>query len=98
MQSRSNDGFTQRFKAFNVQRDVVVDQENGSSPMVAGVANVGQHAVERVSVKIAAAHFDDRTKAAIVGAASRSLDHIHFPPRQLVSLHHARTTISRANL
>src|SRR6202042_504131 len=76
VQSGSEDGVTQRLEMPHTQRNVVVDQENGSSAMVMGVANVSQHAVEGISMKITAPHLDDGTEAAIIGAATRSLDYV----------------------
>src|SRR5271154_2801779 len=69
VEAGGNDGLAQGLEAVDVQCNVVVDQKNGSGAVVAGVANVGQHAVERVSMKITAAHLDDGAETAIVGAA-----------------------------
>src|ERR1017187_4316942 len=65
--------------------------------MISGVANVGQHTVERVGVKIAAPHFNNGTEAAVVGAAARGLDYIHLASQQRVSLEHARIAIRRSD-
>src|SRR6202030_2669229 len=86
------------FKTSHIQRDVVVDEENGSSAVIAGVANVVQHAVERVGVEVAASHLDDGAETAIVGAAPRGLDYIHLPAHQRVSREHSRIAIRRADL
>src|SRR5208283_5422823 len=83
------DGLAQRLEAPHVQRYVIVDQENRSSAVIAGIANVRQHAVERVSKEVAAAHLDDGTETAIVGAAARGLDYVHLPAEQRISLEHA---------
>ncbi len=97
VQSGGDDGLAQRLEPLDVQSDVVVDQKNGARAVIAGVANVGQHAVERVSMEVAAAHLDDRTEAAIEGAAARGLDYIHLPAEQRVSLEHARIAVRRAD-
>ena len=49
--------------------------------MLPGVANVGQHAIERVSMKVAPAHLDDRAEAAVEGASARGFHHIHPAPQ-----------------
>ena len=97
VQSGLDNRFAQGFEAPNVQRNVVVDQENGSSAVIVGVANVLEHAVEGVGVEIASPHFDDGTEAAIVGAAARSLDYVHLPAQQRVSLEHTRIAVRRAD-
>ncbi len=48
-------------------------------------------------MEVAAAHFDDRAKTAIEGAAARGLDHIHLPAQQRVSLEHARGALWQAD-
>ncbi len=70
VQSGGDDGFAESFEAFYVQGDVVIDQEDGAGAVIAGVANVGEDAIERVGMEVAAAHFNDGAEAAIVGAAA----------------------------
>ena len=81
-----------------LRRDVVVDDEDGARAVVAGVANVGQHAVERVGVEVAAAHLDDRAEAAIEGAAARGLDHVDLPAQHGVAAEHAGVALGQADL
>src|SRR5205807_5369297 len=69
-----------------------------SRAVIASVANVVEHAVERVSMKVAAAHLDDGAETAIEGAAARGFDYIHLPAQQRVSRKHARITVRQANL
>src|SRR5208282_1102901 len=97
VQPGGDDGLAQRLEAPHVQRYVIVDQENRSSAVIAGIANVRQHAVERVSKEVAAAHLDDGTETAIVGAAARGLDYVHLPAEQRISLEHACIAVRRAD-
>src|SRR6266850_2796783 len=76
--------FAKGFQSRHIQSDVVIDDKNRSSAMIAGVADVRQYAIEGVRVKIPTTHFDDRTEATVERAASRSLDHIDLLPEQRV--------------
>src|SRR6202034_1077578 len=49
-------------------------------------------------MEVAAAHLDERAEAAIEGTAARSLDHIHLPPHQRVSLQNASIAVRRTDL
>src|SRR5208282_3193654 len=97
VQPGGDDGLAQRLETPHVQRNVVVDQENGSSAVIAGVANILQHAIEGVGVEVAAPHLEDGTEAAIVGAAARSLDYIHLPAEQRISVEHAGVAVRRSD-
>src|ERR1700729_1153120 len=48
VQPGGNNGLAQGLESMHIQRNVVVDEEDGSSAVVARVANVVQHAIERV--------------------------------------------------
>ena len=98
VQAGIDDGLAERLEALDVEADVVVDDENGAGAVVAGVANVGQHAVEGVSMKVAAAHLDDGAEAAIEGAAARRLDHVDRPSHHGVVVQYARVALGQANL
>ncbi len=98
MQPGSNDCLTQSLEALHIQRNVVIDQENGSCPVIAGVANVGQHSVERISMEVAAAHLDDRTETAIESTTARGFNYVHLASQERVSLEHARIPVRRTDL
>ena len=83
----------QRFEAPDVERDVVVDEEDRPRAVAARVGDVGQHAVDAVGVEVAAAHLDDRAEAAVVGAAARGLDDVHLAAEQRVAAEHARGAV-----
>src|SRR5229473_536786 len=88
----------ERLESMHVERNVVVNQENGAGAVVSRVSDVSQDAVESVGVKVASAHFDDRAKTAVVGAAARGLDHINLASKQRVALKHAGFTVGQADL
>jgi hypothetical protein len=48
-------------------------------------------------MKITAPHLDDGTEAAIVGATTRSLDHVHLPAEQCISLEHTCVAVRQAD-
>ena len=73
---RVNNRAAECLKTMDVQRDVVVDDENRARAVLTSIADIGKHAVERVSMKVAAAHLDDGAETAVEGAAARGLDHI----------------------
>ncbi len=93
VQAGIDDGLAERLKALDVEADVVVDDEDGAGAVIAGVANVGQDAIECVGVKVAAAHLDDGAEAAIEGAAARGLDHINWPAHHGVVVQHPRVAL-----
>src|SRR5215831_17655386 len=76
IEARIDDGFAKGFKTRHVERYVVIDEKDSPRAMLTGVANVCDHAFDRKGMKIPAAHFDDRTKAAIKGASARGLHDI----------------------
>src|SRR5208337_1634428 len=86
----------QRFKAVNVERNVVVNDEQSTCARLPGIAYVGEHSVERVSMKVAAAHLDDGAETAIEGAPARGLDDVHLPPHHRVAVQHARAALWQA--
>src|SRR6266852_418245 len=47
----------ERLESMHVERNVVVNQENGAGAVVSRVSDVSQDAVESVGVKVASAHF-----------------------------------------
>ena len=59
VQTCVDDGPTQRLKALHVECDVVVHNKDGARPMGAGIADICEDSIKRVSVKIASAHFND---------------------------------------
>ena len=85
VQTRFDDRFAQGFESRDVQRDVVVDNEDRLRAMVARIANIGDHAIERVGMEISASHFNDRTEAAIESAAAGRLHDVHLTPDHCVA-------------
>ena len=77
-------------EALHVERDVVVHQEDRPGAVSPRVGDVGQHAVDRIRMEVAAAHLDDRAEAAVEGAPARGLDDVHRPAEQRVAVRHAR--------
>ncbi len=88
-----DDCLAQRFETADVERDVVVDEENGARAPATGVGDVGQHALDAVDVKIPPAHLDDRAEAAVVRAATRRLDDVNRTAQQRVSVEHPGAAI-----
>ena len=65
------------------------------APCAARVGDVGEHALDRVRVKVPAAHLDDRAEAAVVGAAARGFDDVDLAAEQRVAAEHARAAIGQ---
>ena len=61
--------------------------------MIPSIADVCDHALERVSVKVAPAHLNDRAEAAIVSTPARSLYHIDLPAQHRVATEYARFAV-----
>ena len=92
-----DDRAAERLEPPDVERDVVVHQEDGARAVVARVADVGQHAVHGVRVEVAAAHLDDRAEAAVERAAARRFDDVDLASEERVALEHARAAVGQAN-
>ena len=60
------------------------------APRARASRDVGEHALDRIRVEVAAAHLDDRAEAAVEGAAARGLDDVDLPAEQRVAGEHAR--------
>src|SRR5260370_42460074 len=86
------------FKAADIQRDVVVYEEDRFGTMHSRIADVGDYAVKRISVKIATTHFDDGAETTVIRAAARSLDDICLAAEDRVARQHPRTAVWKANL
>ena len=93
-----DDGAAERLEPPDVQRDVVVHQENRPRPMIAGVADVRQDPVEGEGVEVAAAHLDYRTEATVEGAAPRGFHHIDRSPEEGVAAKDAGAPVRRPDL
>src|SRR5258708_30957692 len=93
-----DDGMAKPFKAADIQRDVVVDEEDRFGTMHFRIADVGDYAVKRISVKITTTHFDDGAETTVIRAAARSLDDICLAAKDRVALQHPRTAVWKANL
>src|ERR1700746_1820203 len=86
------------FKAVDIQRDVVVYEEDRSGTMHFRIADVGDYAVKGISVKITTTHFDDGAETTVIRAAARRLDDICLAAKDCVALQHPRTAVWKANL
>ena len=60
----------QCFEAMHIERDVVVHKKDAAGAVIACVADVCEHTFERISMKVPAPHFNDRTEAAVISAAT----------------------------
>ena len=87
---RLDDGPAERLEPRDVERDVVVDEEDRPRAARARIADVGDHAVDREAMEVAAAHLDDRAEAAVERAAARRLDDVDGPAHHRVAGQHAR--------
>ena len=93
LQARLDDRLAERLEALDVERDVVVDDEDRARAVVARVLDVGEHALEAAAVEVAAAHGDDRAEAAVEGAAARGLDDVDRLAEQRVAVEHASASV-----
>ena len=82
----------------NIQRNVVIDQEDRLCAMLPGIANVGEHPIERIGVKVAPTHLNDGTEAAIKGAAARGLDDIYLAAKHGVAMENPSVAVWQADL
>ena len=71
-----DDRAAQGFEPRDINRDVVVDEEDDARAPVPRIADVVDHPGNREAVKIAAPHLDDRAEAAVEGAAPRCFDDV----------------------
>ena len=90
-----DDGLAEQLEAAYVERDVVVDEEDGPCAAASRIDDVGNHPLDRVDVKVAAAHLDDRAEAAVVRAAPRCFDDIDLAPQQRVAVEDARGAVGQ---
>src|SRR4029079_5657576 len=86
----------QRLEARDVDRDVVVDEEDRAGATRARVGDVVEDAIEREPVKVPPSHLDDRAEAAIERAAARRFDDVDLPAEQGIAGEDARTPPGRA--
>ena len=56
------------------------------APCAPRVGDVGEHALDRIRMKVAAAHLDDRAEAAVERAAARGFDDVDRPAEQRVAV------------
>src|SRR4029453_8805405 len=82
----------------DVQRDVVVDQEDRPRSVIARVADVSQDAVEGEGMEVAPAHLDDRAKAANESTAARGFHDVDLTPQKLVAAQNASVALRRPDL
>ena len=90
-----HDRFTQPGEALDVERDVVVDEEDGLGAMAARVADIREHPFDWIRVKVAAAHLDDRAEAAVERAAARRFDDVDPASEQRISSEHPGVAIGQ---
>jgi len=92
-----DDRLAEDLEALDVQRDVVVDDEDGPRAAAPRVGDVGNHPRDWKAVEVPPAHLDDRAEAAVERAAARRLDDIHRPPHHRVAGEHPRLALRRRN-
>src|SRR5262249_9464580 len=66
VQAVVDDGLAETLEAADIESDVVINHEDAARSMGASITNVIQDSFEGVGMKVAAPHFDNRAKAAIV--------------------------------
>ena len=91
-----DDRATERLEPLDIERDVVVDEEDRARAVPACVGDVGQDAIDAVDMKVPAAHLDDRAEAAVVGATARGLDDVDRPAHQRIAAEHAGAAVGEA--
>jgi len=96
-ETRVNDRPTERLEPRHVERDVVVDDEDGTGTATARVLNVGDHVPERKPVKVSPTHLDDRAEAAVERAPARCLDDVHAPAEHRVAGQHPGRAVRRSD-
>ena len=85
-----DDGLAQRLEAATSSVMLSSTRKIAWAPRAPRVGDVGEHAVDRIRVKVAAAHLDDRAEAAVEGAAPRRFDDVDLAAEQRVAAEHAR--------
>ena len=90
---RLYDRLAKGVEAPHVQGDVVIDQENGPGAVIAGVAYVRQYPIERIGVKLATPHRDDRTETTIESTATRGLDDIDLAAEHSITVQNPRIAV-----
>src|SRR6266478_8379437 len=98
VEARIDDGAAQRFEPSDIERDVVVDQEDGLRPMGPRIADVSQDPIEGIRVEIAPAHLDDRAEAAVERAPPGRLHDVHLAANHGIARENAGIPIGRLDL
>ncbi len=98
VESRLDNRAAEALEPRHVQRDVVVDEEDGAGAASARVSDVGEHAREVERMEIAAPHLDDRAEAAVVGATARRFDDVDGTPEEGISRQHTGRSIGQRQL
>src|SRR6516225_5547471 len=91
VQTSGDDCTAKPFEPFHVQSDIVIHDEDRAGAMIVRVLDIGDHAREGKSLKIPAAHLNDRAKTAIESATAGCLDHIDLSSEHGVSGEDAST-------
>ena len=97
IQAGVNNRLTEGFEPSDIKRNVIVNDEDRARPVFVGIADVGNYPVKGVGVKVASAHLDDRTEAAIKSTAARGFDYVGLPPECHIAFQDACLAIGRAN-
>jgi len=90
VESGVNDCLAQGLKPRNVERDVVVYDEDAACAAYPRVTDILDDAIKVVGVKVPSTHLDDRAETAVERAAARRLDNIDLPAEHSVSLEDSR--------
>jgi hypothetical protein len=98
IETSADDRLADFFETRDVEHDVVVHDEDGSRAVALGIADIFDDSFDRKNMKISAAHFNDRTEAAIKRATARGFDHVDGPANHGVALQHPCRAIRQADL
>src|SRR5262249_4915484 len=95
VESCINDCLTQSFKSLHIQHDIVVHDKDRPGSAIIRITNVGNYTFKRISEKVPAAHFYDRTETTVEGAPARSLNYIDLTPEYGVAAQHSHGSVWR---
>ena len=85
-----NDCLAEGLKPRNIERDVVVDDEDTACAAHPRVTDILDDAIKVVRVKVPSTHLDDRAETAVERAAARRLDNVDLPAEHSVSVKDSR--------
>ena len=93
-----DDRAAQDLEARDVNRDVVVHEEDGPGAAIARVGDVRDHAIDGKAVEIPPAHLDDRAEAAVERAPARGFDDVDGSAHHGVAGEHPAAAIRQTDV